>query len=98
MGTVIGDGEFGPFIVITQQCTIGQNQGEHPTIKEGLWMSPGSSVFGCSQIGYNVRVAAHAFVIDRDIPDNVIVFGSRADIKLKENNQDNRSLILDQGY
>ena len=98
MGTVIGDGEFGPFIVIAQQCTIGQNQGEYPTIKGGLWMGPGSSILGCSQISYNVRVAAHVFVIDRDTPNKVIVFGSGTDIKFKENNQDNRSLILDQGY
>ncbi|MBL95469.1 MAG: hypothetical protein CFH06_00329 [Alphaproteobacteria bacterium MarineAlpha3_Bin5] len=98
MGSVIGDGEFGPFIVTTQQCTIGQNRGKYPAIKGGLWMGPGSSILGCSHIGYNVRVAAHAFIIDRDVPDNVVVFGSGTDIKFKENSEDNRSLILDQGY
>ncbi len=95
LGSVIGYGEFGPFIAVTQNCTIGHNHGHYPSIAGGLWMGPGSSILGNSKVGKNVRVAANALVVDRDVPDDVIVFGVGADIKFKANDRDNRLMALD---
>ena len=97
MSSVIGDGEYGEFIAITQHCTIGQNHGKYPSIHGDLWMGPGSSILGSSKIGSNVRVAAHAFIIDRDIPNDVVVYGSGSELIFKDNPQNNRKLILDNG-
>ncbi|CAA7619131.1 putative Transferase hexapeptide repeat containing protein [Candidatus Terasakiella magnetica] len=97
LGSVVGYGEFGPFIAISQNCTIGHNHGHYPTIEGGLWMGPGSSILGKSKVGRNVRVAANALVVDRHVPDDVVVFGIGTAIKFKDNHRDNRSIIFDRG-
>ncbi|OAN49307.1 hypothetical protein A6A04_04115 [Paramagnetospirillum marisnigri] len=95
LGSVIGYGEFGPFIAVTQNCTIGHNHGHYPTIMGGLWMGPGSSVLGKSRIGRNVRLAANTLVVDRHVPDDVVVFGIGSNIEFKPNDRDNRLMVLD---
>jgi serine acetyltransferase len=98
LGSVVGYGEFGPFIALTQNCTIGHNHGHYPTIAGGLWMGPGSAILGRSRVGRNVRLAANALVVDRDVPDDVVVFGTGTDIKFKPNDRDNRLMALDGGF
>lgn len=98
LGSVIGYGEFGPFIALTQNCTIGHNHGHYPTIAGGLWMGPGSAILGRSKVGRNVRIAANALVVDREVPDDVVVFGIGTDIKFKDNPVDNRTMALDGGF
>ena len=98
LGSVIGYGEFGPFIALTQNCTIGHNHGAYPTIQGGLWMGPGSAILGRSKVGRNVRLAANALVVDRDVPDDVVVFGIGTDIRFKANDRDNRLMALDGGF
>ena len=85
LGTVIGYGDFGDFMILTQACTIGHNDGRYPVIGDGLYMSPGSSILGGCRIGRNVHLATGALVIDRDIPDDVVVFGRGRDLTFKEN-------------
>lgn len=97
LGSVIGYGEFGPFIAVTQNCTIGHNHGHYPTIQGGLWMGPGSSILGRSRVGRNVRLAANALLVDRDVPDDVVVFGVGRDVSFKPNPVDNRLMVLDGG-
>ncbi|WP_146747709.1 LbetaH domain-containing protein [Paramagnetospirillum kuznetsovii] len=96
LGSVIGYCEFGPFIVMHQNCNIGHNHGRYPSIEGGLWMGPSSSILGGCKVGRNVRMATGAMVIDRDIPDDVIVFGIGRDVRFKANTQDNRLMILDE--
>lgn len=98
LGSVVGYGEFGPFIALTQNCTIGHNHGHYPTIAGGLWMGPGSAILGRSRVGRNVRLAANALVVDRQVPDDVVVFGIGTDIKFKPNDRDNRLMALDGGF
>lgn len=95
LGSVIGYGDFGPFIVVTQQCTIGQNGGKYPSIEGGLWMCPNSVILGKCRIGRNVKLAANSMVVDQDVPDNTIVFGVARDVYFKPNPSDNRSALLD---
>ena len=97
LGSVVGYGEFGPFIAITQNCTIGHNHGHYPSIEGGLWMGPGSSILGRSKVGRNVRLAANTLLEDSHVPDDVVVFGIGSDIKFKANDRDNRLMVLDGG-
>lgn len=95
LGSVIGYAEFGPFIAITQQCTIGHNNGRYPTIDGGLWMGPNSSILGQCKIGKNVKFAANSMVVDQDVPADTIVFGVGKDAYFKPNPADNRAALLD---
>lgn len=89
LGTILGYGEWGRFLYLTQGCTIGQNRDEYPEIGDGFIMGPNSSVFGGCKIGRNVQLAAGAMVVSMTIPDDTVVFGQVPNVKLKPNNKCN---------
>lgn len=95
LGAVLGYGHYGRFLIVHQGCTIGENNGRYPEIGAGCVVGPQSMILGQCRIGRNVRFAAGSMVIDRNIPDDTIVFGRTPDIKLKPNPIDNRSLWFD---
>jgi serine acetyltransferase len=51
-------------------------------------------VLGDCSIGNNVHIASGAMVIDRDIPDNSVVFGAPPHQVIKENMTDNIDLFF----
>jgi serine O-acetyltransferase len=92
IGTVLGYGDWGRFLIVTQGCTIGHNKGLYPTIGDGLFMAPNATILGACTIGRNVTIASGARVVDTDVPDNTVVFGQGADLVFKPNTKDNIDL------
>ncbi len=76
VGTVIGRGKYSNNLVIYQNCTIGSNKKDFPTFGKNVILFSKSSVIGNSKIGNNVTISANAFVIDKNIKKNSIIFGS----------------------
>lgn len=98
VGSVVGYGDFGPVIIVSQNCTIGKNNDAYPTVEGGLAMGPGSMILGNCRIGKNVRLGANSAIIDKDVPADTLVFGQGPDLVFKDNFQDNRRLVLDGGF
>lgn len=94
-GTILGRAEYNTHLVVTQNCTIGGNRGKYPKIGKGVILRPGSIILGNCRIGHNVHVAAGALIVDKDIPDNSIVFGRVPNLDIKENTADNMSIFFD---
>lgn len=88
-GSILGRATYSKYLVVLQHCTIGHNKEIYPTFGEGVILRPGAMVLGNSHIGRNVQIAAGAFLIDKDIPDNSIVMGRVPDLIIKPNPQDN---------
>jgi serine O-acetyltransferase len=59
---------------IHQGVTIGQLDGNYPTIGDGVWIAPGAQIFGGVKVGDNAAIAANA-VVNRDVPPDVTVGG-----------------------
>ncbi len=95
MGAVVGTFECGPFLIISQGSTIGQNHNRYPRIEGPLLVGPGASVLGDCHIGRNVIIGTRALVIDRDIPDDTLVLGMAPDLILKDNPEDLRLIHFD---
>ena len=95
LGAVVGTFECGPFLIISQGSTIGQNHNRYPRIEGPLLVGPGASVLGDCHIGRNVIIGARALVIDRDIPDDTLVLGMAPDLVLKDNPEDLRLIHFD---
>ena len=97
-GTMLGYGGIGVVIhkdavigencVISQQVTIGGGNSHYPglpVIGDNVHISHGAVVFGGITIGNNVEIGANA-VVNKDVPDNVVVAGVLAKIiKTNEN-------------
>lgn len=90
-GTVLGRASYGRDMIVTQHCTIGNNHGEYPVFGDAVILRPGAMVLGKCRIGSNVQIGAGALVIDRDIPDNTLVFGRPPALTVKPNPCDNRA-------
>ena len=80
MGSVFGRAEYGNYLCVYQNCTIGGDtrDGEicYPTLGEGVVLCASSKVIGRCQVGDNVIFGANAFIINTDVPSNSIVVGS----------------------
>ncbi len=95
LGTILGRAEYGTHMVVSQNCTIGRNKNRYPKFGNGVILRPGSMVLGGCNVGNNVHIAAGALIVDKDIPDNITVFGQVPNLVFKENTHDNKTLFFD---
>lgn len=58
-----------------QNCTIGYNHGEKPTIGDNVSVYVGAVIAGDIKIGNNVKIGANCVVL-KDVPDNSICYGN----------------------
>lgn len=91
LGSVMGRAKYGEYFTFSQGCTVGNNKNIYPVIGDFVSMMSNSKILGTSTVGNNVIVAANTYIIDTDIPSNVIVFGEGKNLIFKENKIDNRN-------
>lgn len=94
VGTVIGRGSFNDYLVVYQNCTIGSEKNEYPTLGEGVVMYSGSSIIGKSRIGDNVIMGANSFVIDAVIPNDSVCLGNYPSNRIIRNNRSVKEQIF----
>ncbi|MEP6755626.1 MAG: serine acetyltransferase [Chthonomonadales bacterium] len=88
VGTVIGNGSFGNYFAIYQNCAVGATpDGGYPSFGRGILMYAKSSVLGGCKVGSNVVFGANAFVLSTDIPDDSTIVGSYPQNKIVDNHQ-----------
>lgn len=83
VGTVLGRARYGNHFVFAQGVTVGNNKGEYPTFGDSVCLNSGAKVLGRCRIGDNVIFAANAYVKDRDIPSDSLVFGQDRQLVVK---------------
>lgn len=83
LGSVLGQASYGEFFSFSQQCTVGNNKGEYPTIGRNVKLMSGVKILGKCRIGDNVICSANTYIKDRDIPSGSLVFGSGSDLVVK---------------
>ena len=85
-GTVLGHASYGNYFCVYQNCTVGSDEeGNFPTLGEGVILYAGARVIGQSRIGNNVVLGTNALVLGRDIPDNKVVISGDSRSRLTEN-------------
>ena len=93
VGTVLGNAEYQNYFVVYQNVTVGSDlKGIYPRFGEGVVLYAKSSVIGECHLGHNISIAAHAFVRNKTISDNQIVFGVHPNEIVKSHARNN---ILD---
>jgi len=83
LGTVLGRGTYGDYLVAYQRCGIGSNHDVFPTLGDHLTLRPGSAVLGACTIGRSCQIAAESLVLDRDLPDNTLYIGDPRSATIK---------------
>lgn len=86
LGSVLGKAQYGDYLFVYQGTTIGGNRrGEklyYPRLGNNIIMYAHSSIIGECNIGNNVIIAANTHIINRDIPDNCIVYGRDREVEI----------------
>lgn len=75
VGTVLGNAEYGDFLVVLQNVTVntGLNGGKSPKIGNGVFLSAGCSIIGNEDIGDRVSLGAGTLVFQQYIPNDSVV-------------------------
>lgn len=87
LGGVLGKAEYGEYFSIYQGVTVGEKLKKDevvwPTIGHHVIMFANSSIIGACKVGNWCVLSANAQVINQDIPDCSIVYGSSHELKIK---------------
>jgi serine O-acetyltransferase len=74
VGIVLAKAVYGNRLVLYQNCTVGKNHGDAPTLGEGVVMYPHSAIIGRCNVGSGSVIAQGVSVINRDTPSDCTVF------------------------
>jgi serine O-acetyltransferase len=88
LGTVFSRAKYGEYFVVYQNSTIGISGGQYPTIKNKVVIFANCVIAGNTTIGENCVISAGTTLINKNIPDNSIVYGcGGSNIIIKNNNK-----------
>lgn len=91
VGTVLGNAEYGDYLVVYQNCTVGSVKTIYPRFGNGTILYSKSSVIGNCTLGNDVVIAANTLLIDTNVPGNTVVTGHFPANRFRTNKQSVRS-------
>ncbi len=84
VGSILGHANYSDYLVVFQHCTVGTNiEFKHPTLDKGIVLFGGSTILGDSHIGSNTWIQIGTRIMDKDVPNNQIVFGVHPNVSHK---------------
>ena len=85
LGTVFSRAEYGEYLVVYQNVTIGVQKGEYPKIGERVIIYGNCFIAGRCVIGANCVIGAGTKLINKTIAPNTIVYEKNGILQTKEN-------------
>jgi serine O-acetyltransferase len=85
VGTVLGNAQYGDYLVVYQNCTVGAVTNVYPKFGDGTILYSRSSVLGDCRIGDDVVFAANSMIVDTNVPSNTMVVGQYPDQRFQPN-------------
>jgi serine O-acetyltransferase len=83
LGTVVGRGTYGNYLLVTQNVTFGKDREAAPIVGEGVIVYGGALIAGASTIGDGVSIAANTAILNADVPANSVVSGTSPNLIIK---------------
>ncbi len=74
VGIVLAKADYGNYLVLYQNSTVGKNHGVAPKIGDGVIMYPNSAIIGRSNIGDNTVLSQGTGLVNCDSPGNCNAF------------------------
>lgn len=71
---VLGDCVYGENLVVYQGVTVGGYRDKNPVLGNNIVLMPNAIISGSTHLGNNVVVSAGVAVINKNVPDNTLVF------------------------
>jgi serine O-acetyltransferase len=83
IGTVLGHGRYSDYFSVHQNCTIGSNHGEYPTLGQYVALYQDSSILGRCTIGDRCKISADSVIMDMNLEPNSIYIGKPGQFTIK---------------
>jgi serine O-acetyltransferase len=83
LGTVIGRGTYGNYLLVTQNVTFGKDRDAAPVIGEGAIVYGGALVAGAARIGDRCAIAANTAIVNQNVPAESVVAGTSPDLVIR---------------
>jgi serine O-acetyltransferase len=83
LGTVIGRGTYGNYLLVTQNVTFGKDRDAAPVVGEGVIVYGGALIAGATTIGDRTVVAANASIVNAAVPAESVVAGNAPDLTIR---------------
>lgn len=78
VGIVLAKANYGNYLVLYQNSTVGKNHGAAPMIGEGVIMYPNTAIIGASTVRDGSVISQGVSVINRETPGDCMVFQGNA--------------------
>lgn len=78
VGIVLAKAMYGNYLVLYQNSTVGKNNGVAPVLGDGVVMYPNTAIIGASNVGKGSVISQGVSVINRDTPEDCLVFQAEA--------------------
>jgi len=75
IGTVLGRATYHNYLLVMQNCTVGNIDGVYPTLGKGCVLCAGAMVLGNCVLAEGVTIAAGSMAINLEIPANNVFIG-----------------------
>lgn len=95
LGTVLGNADYGDYLVVYQNCTVGAVTDTYPVFGTGTILYSRTSVLGDCRVEDNVVFAANSAIVDTNIPSDSLVLGSYPNHRVVPNQFSVRSRCFD---
>jgi serine O-acetyltransferase len=95
LGTVLGKAQYGNYLVVYQNCTIGANTDIYPKFGEGTIVYSRSSIIGNCEVGDNVVFGANSFLVNTHVPRDTVVTGQYPAQRFLPNRRSVRAFSFD---
>jgi serine O-acetyltransferase len=83
IGTVIGRGTYGNYLLVTQNVTFGKDRDEAPVVGEGVIVYGGATIAGATTIGDKTVIAANTSLRNAHVPAESVVAGTSPDLVIR---------------
>ncbi len=82
VGTVLGRAEYQDYLVVSQNCTVGNIDNVYPKLGWGVVLCSGSSVLGGCELGDSVCVGAGSLLVDLSVPSGHTAVGRAREVRI----------------
>ncbi|MEK3789562.1 hypothetical protein [Paenibacillus sp. FSL K6-1230] len=88
VGTVLGKAEYSNYLVVSQGCTVGAQNGQYPRLGRAVALLPNSSIIGKCEIGDKVSIGINTTIYQRSIGNMTVAFtGEDGRLSFKESSR-----------
>lgn len=96
LGSVLGKAQYGNYLVVYQNVTVGADTDVYPRFGEGVILFSKTSVIGDCKVGSNVVFAANSMIVDSNVTDDTVVVGQYPDQQYFPNERSVRQRSFEQ--